>query len=92
MTFQFHSLAAQQFSHLFGISDDTLKKQGVDVYYANAKPGYPCRVTLEDAEPSEKLLLLNYEHLAVHNTYRSSHAIFVKDGGRSTNLSTGGNH
>jgi hypothetical protein len=47
MTFQFHSVAAQQFSHLFGLSDDALKKLEVDVYYADSKPGYPCRVAVD---------------------------------------------
>jgi hypothetical protein len=89
MTFQFHSLDAQQFSHLFELSDDALKKLGLGVYYADSKPGYPCRVTLEDAEPGEKLLLLNYEHLAVHSPYRSSHAIFVKYGAVSKTCQPG---
>ncbi|MBL4629777.1 MAG: DUF1203 domain-containing protein [Paraglaciecola sp.] len=80
MTFQFHSLAAQQFSHLFALSDDKLQKLGVAVYYADANPGYPCRVTLQDAQLGDKLLLLNYQHLAEDSPYRSSHAIFVKDG------------
>nr|WP_243846873.1 DUF1203 domain-containing protein [Sphingomonas japonica] len=47
---------------------------------ADAKPGFPCRVTLEDAEPGEAVLLLNHEHLAVANPYRSRHAIFVREG------------
>ena len=35
---------------------------------------------MRDAEPGEVLLLLNYEHLAVESPYRSSHAIFVREG------------
>ncbi len=83
MTFQFHSLAADQFSHLFGLSDETLYDLGIGVYYSDAMPGYPCRVTLENAALGEKLLLLNHQHLAVDSPYRSSHAIFVKDHGVS---------
>jgi hypothetical protein len=89
MTFQFHSLAAHHFSHLFGLNDDALHKLGVAVYYADAKPGYPCRVTLKDADQGEKLLLLNYEHLAVDSPYRSSHAIFVIDGAVSKTCQPG---
>src|SRR5262249_35639552 len=47
---------------------------------ADAMPGYPCRVTLEDVEPGETLLLLNHEHLPVDSPYRSRHAIFVREG------------
>ena len=70
MTFQFHSVAAQQFSHFFGLTDAALKKLEVDVYYADSKPGYPCRV-------------------AVDSPYRSSHAIFVKDGAVSSSVNRG---
>jgi hypothetical protein len=44
------------------------------------KPGYPCRVTLEDADIGESVLLLNYQHLPVDTPYRSAHAIFVREG------------
>ena len=47
---------------------------------ADAKPGYPCRVSLADAEPGEELLLLHYEHHAVATPYRASHAIYVRRG------------
>jgi len=44
------------------------------------KPGFPCRVSLTDAEIGETVLLLNYEHLPVHSPYRASHAIYVRQG------------
>jgi hypothetical protein len=40
-------------------------------------------VELRDAEPGEALLLLNHSHLPADNPYRSSHAIFVREGARS---------
>ena len=43
-------------------------------------PGFPCRVTLQDAEPGEKILLLNYEHQSANTPFRSRHAIFVREG------------
>jgi len=36
-------------------------------------------VSLEDAEPGESMLLLNYEHLPVDSPYRASHAIYVRE-------------
>jgi hypothetical protein len=80
MTFQFNTLDEQQFIHLYGLSDEALKDAGVIPYIADSKPGYPCRITLEDAEPGERLLLLNYQHLPANNPYRSAHAIFIKEG------------
>jgi len=83
MAFRFHSLDEQQFSHLYGLSDEILREKGVIAYIADSKPGYPCRVTLEDVEQGERLLLLNYKHLPTNSPYRSAHAIFVKDGASS---------
>jgi hypothetical protein len=66
----------------FGRSDGELADLRVVRVTADKKPGFPCRVTLEDAEPGEDLLLLNYEHLPVDTPYRSCHAIYVRVGAR----------
>lgn len=78
--FQISALPSEQFRHLFGLSDDQLDALGVVVRTADVKPGYPCRVTLRDAEPGTRMLLLNYEHQDAATPYRSRHAIFVCDG------------
>ncbi|HNR78094.1 MAG TPA: DUF1203 domain-containing protein [Parvularculaceae bacterium] len=79
MTFAITGLAADQFSSLFGLSDEALAERGVIRKVADSKPGYPCRITLEDAEPGETLLLLNYESHKADTPYRSSYAIFVRE-------------
>ena len=89
MSFQISSLPSSQFSHLFGKSEDELRAAGVVVKTADAKPGFPCRVTLRDAEPGERMLLLNYEHQNADTPYRSSHAIFVIDGAKEPHLQPG---
>ena len=43
------------------------------------RPGFPCRVSLDDAEVGETLLLLPYEHHPVAGPYRSSGPIFVRE-------------
>lgn len=68
------------FRPLYGLSDAALAERGVVRMTADAKPGFPCRVTLEDADPGEAMLLLNYEHLPAATPYRSRHAIFVREG------------
>lgn len=80
MGFQISPLRAGEFRHLFGLDDDALARYGARRMTVDAKPGYPCRVTLEDAEPGESVLLVNYEHLAVNTPYRSTHAVFVREG------------
>lgn len=87
--FQISSLPSGAFRHLYGKSDDELRAQGVVVKTANAKPGFPCRVTLRDAEPGQRMLLLNYEHQSAATPYRASHAIFVMDGAEDADLEPG---
>jgi hypothetical protein len=89
MSFQISSLPSSRFSHLFGKSQDELRAAGVVVKIADSKPGFPCRVTLRDAELGERLLLLNYEHQSAATPYRSSHAIFVIDGAVEASLEPG---
>jgi hypothetical protein len=45
---------------------------------ADKKPGYPCRVSLEDAEPGEQVYLFHYEHQPADTPFRASHAIYVR--------------
>ena len=77
MTFRITGLPADTFRPLFGLSDDELARRGARRYVAHAKPGYPDRVELRDAEPGESLILVNHEHLPEDTPYRASHAVFV---------------
>jgi len=79
MDYTITSLDLNDFRHLFGLDDKTLAEQNVQRMTVTGKPGYPCRVTLEDAEIGESVLLLNYEHLPVESPYRSAHALFVRE-------------
>jgi hypothetical protein len=72
-------LPRADFAPLFALSDAELAARDVVRMVADKRPGFPCRVSLRDAEPGEKVLLLNYEHLAVASPYRSRHAIFVRE-------------
>ena len=45
---------------------------------ATHKSGFPCRVTLEDADEGEELLLFNYVSHDVTSPYRSSYAVYAK--------------
>lgn len=79
MSFQITGLPRATFSALFALTDAELALRNAVRMVADKRPGFPCRVSLRDAEPGEKVLLLNYEHLAVASPYRSRHAIFVRE-------------
>ena len=79
MSFRIIGLDPAPFRHLYGLPDDELAAQGVGRHVADAKPGFPDRVEIRDAEPGETLLL-NYTHQPAATPYRASHAIFVREG------------
>src|SRR5512140_172887 len=79
MSFVVTALPAEPFRPLFGLTDEALAERGVIRRTVDAKPGFPCRVSLEDAEPGETVLLLNYEHQSADTPFRASHAIYVRE-------------
>lgn len=78
MTFRILGLPAENFTHLFGLSDADLAAQGGVRRTVDGK--YPCRVSLTDSQAGEQLLLINYEHHAVNSPYRMRFAIFLREG------------
>lgn len=80
MPFQISALPAELFSHLFDQPDDVLRAHGAKRIFADECPGFPCRISLQDATVGESVLLLNYEHQPARSPYRSNHAVFVREG------------
>jgi len=89
MSFRISGLPLAPFAPLFGLSDAELAARGVVRRVADKRPGFPCRVSLVDAEPGETVLLLNYEHLPVETPYRSRHAIYVRENATEAHLAPG---
>ena len=79
MPFQISGLSRAEFAPLFALTDAELAERQIVRRIVDEFPGFPCRVSLADAEPGEQVLLLNYEHLAVASPYRSRHAIYVRE-------------
>lgn len=71
-------LPSTRFEHLFGLSDAELAQHGACRRIVGAKPGFPCRVSLEDAEIGEPVILLNHESHSV-GPFRQRHAIYVRE-------------
>lgn len=72
------SLDYRDFSRLFLLNDVDLEKEGAVRMKANSYPGFPCRVSLEDAHPGEEVILISYPHHLTDSPYRSSGPIFVR--------------
>ena len=80
MSFRIKGLSPAPFRHLFGLSDLELTQHNARRYIADAKPGYPDRVEIRDAEPGQSVLLVHYEHQPAQTPYRASHAVFIREG------------
>jgi hypothetical protein len=81
MSFRIQGLPAEQFTHLFAMSDAELAAHDAVRRIADARnPGYPCRVSLTDSKPGDELILVNYEHHPVASPYRMRFAIYVRPG------------
>lgn len=78
MPFQIRGVDASQFQSWFALSDGELARRGARRRIADSMPGFPCRVSLADAEVGEELLLVPFEHHAVDSPYRGAGPIFVR--------------
>lgn len=79
MSFRIHALPVEPFAPLFAQSDAELSASRIRRVVADANPGYPCRISLQDAAEGERLLLLPFEHHATQTPYRASGPIYVRE-------------
>ena len=88
-SFQLVGLDPAPFAPLFELPDAELAKLGAVRRVATASPGFPCRVSLQDAAVGDELLLLPYVHQPAASPYRASGPIFVRRGARPRLLAAG---
>lgn len=79
MSFRITGLPADLFRPLFSMTDTELAARNAVRRVADGG-GFPCRVSLTDAEPGQEVILTHFEHHAVASPFRASHAIYVRQG------------
>jgi hypothetical protein len=77
--FRIVGLPLAHFQPLFSLDDNELAEKGARRLIVDAKPGFPCRVSLQDAEIGERIILLPFVHHDVESPYRATGAIFVRE-------------
>ena len=82
MTFLILGLEPAPFAPLFDLDDEALLARNVHRFVADEPHSAPCRISLEDAEPGERLLLMNYQHQPAVSPFRASGPIFVREAAR----------
>ena len=80
MTYRITGLDPAPWKSLFGLSDAELARHDARRVIADATPGYPCRVSLEDAPIGSALLLVPHTIARPGSPYAFSYAIFVREG------------
>jgi hypothetical protein len=80
VAFRITGLPPEPFRHLFGLPGEELARRGVRRLVADARPGFPDRIEMREAEPGETLLLLNHACQPAGTPYRATHAILVREG------------
>jgi hypothetical protein len=88
-SFQLAGIDHEQFEPLFQLSDEQLQRYGAVRRFVSNSPGYPCRISLQDAEVGEELLLLPYEHQPAASPYRASGPIYVRRDAKRRTLAVG---
>lgn len=76
--FQVQPIHPGQFNHLFSWDDAALAKIGAERQTVTSKPGFPCRISLKDAEVGEEVLLLPYDHHQTDSPYQAKGPIFIR--------------
>jgi hypothetical protein len=78
MTYRITGLDPAEFAPLFALDDSALAAQRAQRVTAAASKGFPCRVSLRDADEGDELVLLHYANHAVDTPYRNAFAIYVR--------------
>lgn len=77
--FRISALPLIPFAPLFSLDDTALAARRARRVMADARPGFPCRVSLIDALPGETVILANYRHHDAPTPFRATHAVFVRE-------------
>jgi hypothetical protein len=87
-SFRCIALPADDFAPLFGLDDAELAARGARRVVADG-PGYPCRLTLDDAAPGDAVLLVHHTHVSAPSPYRAGGPVFVRERARCVEFEVG---
>jgi hypothetical protein len=79
-SFRITGLDPEKFKDLFARTDEELVAEGARRVVADKTPGFSDRIEMRDLNVCETAILVNYTHLDAASPYRSSHAIYVREG------------
>lgn len=87
MTHNFRISAIENtFNHLFDLNTEKLLSNSIVKMIVDKSPGFPCRVSLQDAEIGKEVILLPFQHHKTKSPYQSSGPIFVRKNAKNPKL------
>lgn len=89
MSFQISALPYAPFAPLFAADHAALAAARARILTAEAGVGMPCRVSLTDATPGERVLLVHHLHHDTDTPFRASHALYVREGAEAATPTAG---
>jgi len=78
INFKVKAIEYKNVSHLFKLTDEELSKLAAARIVVDEKPGFPCRISLQEANIGETIIALSYSHHNVNSPYKSSGPIFIR--------------
>lgn len=84
MDFRITGLSPEPFLPLYGLPEAELAARGVIRQRVDADTGFPDRIEMREARPGETVLLLNHTCMDLPSPYRTTHAIYVREGATET--------
>ncbi|WP_105168824.1 DUF1203 domain-containing protein [Pseudoalteromonas sp. T1lg23B] len=81
------ALDLELFTPLMSLDEHALAAVGAKWVSVDSKPGFPCRVSLVEAQIGERVMLIHFVHHDCTSPYRSSGPIFVRERAKASNLS-----
>lgn len=79
MTYSIQGLDPRPFAPLFGLSDEEREQEMAELVTASSDRGFPCRVSLCDANIGDRLVLVHHVSNDVSRPFRMAHAIYVRE-------------
>jgi hypothetical protein len=80
MSYTVSGLDPRDFDELFALSDDELRARNAMRVVVTEFPGFPDRLSLDDAHVGEEVILAHYTHQPAGTPFQASHAIYLKPG------------
>ena len=82
MSFRIRGLSPDQFELLLALTDAELAGRGMSRERIDEPHAAPCRVTLVDADPGERVILLPFAHQTADSPYKAGGPIYVRERAR----------